>query len=99
MGDVRIDGRKLNEAKVAAQAVEKSINASYQQCEQLLSFVQSAKWSGKSRDSFISYLDIIYQYHNDLKSAVALQKKALNNLDRYVDDFSKDSSVKEVRNL
>ncbi|CDQ40392.1 MULTISPECIES: WXG100 family type VII secretion target [Virgibacillus] len=99
MGDVRVDGNKLNEAKTAAKALEDSINSTYEQCEELLSFAQSAKWSGKSRDSFISYLDIIHQYHHDLKSAVALQTKALNNLEGYMDDFNKDSSVKEVRHL
>lgn len=99
MAGVKIDGDKLNEAKIAAKALEASIESTYEQCDQLLAYVQSAKWKGKARDSFISYIDIIIQYHKDLKAAAKLQTKALNNLDGYIDDFSKDSSVKEVRNL
>ncbi|MFU0791782.1 MAG: WXG100 family type VII secretion target [Virgibacillus proomii] len=99
MGDVKIDVDRLNEARVAARSMENAIRASYDQCEELLSYVQSAKWSGKSRDSFLSYLEIIAQYHKDLKEAAVLQTKALRNLSDYINDFSKDSAVKEVRNL
>lgn len=99
MGDVKIDGGKVNEAKAAAKALEQSINRTYDQCEQLISYVNSAKWSGKSRDAFLTYLEIIQKYHRDMKTAVAKQTKALNNLDGYFDDFLQDSSVREVRNL
>lgn len=99
MGEVKIDGGKVNEAKAAAKALEQSINLTYDQCEQLISYVNSAKWSGKSRDAFLTYLEIIQKYHRDMKSAVAKQTKALNNLDGYFDDFLQDGSVREVRNL
>ena len=99
MGSVRIDGDKVNEAKVAAKALEQSIEQTYESCEQLISYLHSAKWSGKSRDSFLSYLEIIQKYHHDLKSAVAKQTTALNNLDGYFDDFLQDGSVREVKNL
>jgi len=99
MGDVKIDGGKVNEAKAAAKALEQSINRTYDQCEQLISYVNSAKWSGKSRDAFLTYLEIIQKYHRDMKTAVPKQTKALNNLDGYFDDFLQDSSVREVRNL
>lgn len=99
MGSVRIHEDKVNEAKAAAKALEQSIDKTYDQCEQLISYLQSANWSGKSRDTFLSYLEIIQKYHHDMKSAVAKQTKALNNLDGYLDDFLQDSSVKEVRNL
>lgn len=99
MGSVKIYGDRVNEAKVAAKALEQSIDKTYDQCEQLISYVQSASWSGKARDSFLSYVEIIQQYHRDMKTAVAKQTKALNNLDGYYRDFEQDGSVKEVRNL
>jgi hypothetical protein len=99
MGSVRIHEDKVNEAKAAAKALEQSMDKTYDQCEQLISYLQSANWSGKSRDTFLSYIEIIQKYHHDMKSAVAKQTKALNNLDGYLDDFHQDSSVKEVRNL
>jgi len=99
MSEVKIDGGKVNEAKAAAKVLEQSINLTYDQCEQLISYVNSAKWSGKSRDAFLTYLEIIQKYHRDMKTAVAKQTKALNNLDGYFDDFLQDGSVREVRNL
>ncbi|MGE6260577.1 WXG100 family type VII secretion target [Heyndrickxia sporothermodurans] len=99
MGSVKIYGDKVNEAKAAAKALEQSVKTSHEKCEQLISYLHSAKWSGKSRDAFLSYIEIIQKYHKDLSSAVAKQTKALNNLDGYYNDFLQDSSVKEVRNL
>lgn len=99
MGSVKIDGNKVHEAKAAAKALEKSIKNTFNTCEQLTSYLHSAKWNGKSRDAFLSYLEIIQQYHKDLTSAVGKQTKALNNLDGYLDDFLQDSSVREVKNL
>jgi uncharacterized protein YukE len=99
MSEVRINDYRLGEAKSAAQALENSINTTYQQCEELISYTQAATWDGQARDAFLTYLEIIYQYHNDLKEAAALQTKALNNLEGYFNDFQSDSAVREVRNL
>ncbi|MEH7118624.1 WXG100 family type VII secretion target [Neobacillus vireti] len=99
MGNVRIDGDKVNEAKAAAEALEQSIERTYDQCEQLISYLHTAEWSGKSRDAFLTYLEIIQKYHHDMKCAVAKQTKALTNLEDYFGDFLQDSSVREVRNL
>ena len=99
MGSVKIDGNKVNEAKIAAKAIELSVGKTYASCGKLISYVHAAKWSGKSRDNFLTYIEIIQLYHKDLQSAVEKQTKALNNLDQYVGDFNRDSSVKEVRNL
>jgi hypothetical protein len=99
MGKVIIHEDKLNEAKTAAKALEQSIDQTYETCKQLLSYVNKAEWNGKARDSFLTYLEIIEKYHQEMKGAVKKQTKALNNLDGYLDDFLKDSSVKEVKNL
>lgn|SRR5690554_769398 len=99
MGEVRINYYRLGQAQEAARALERSINLTHRKCEELISYTQSASWSGKSRDAFLTYLEIIYQYHNELKEAAALQTKALNNLEGYFKDFNNDGAVKEVRNL
>lgn len=99
MGKVKIDIEKAHEAKAAAKALEESIDTTYDTCEKLISYIHSAKWSGKSRDTFLTYLEIIQKYHGDLKTAVAKQTTALNHLDGYIDDFLQDGAVKEVKNL
>ena len=99
MGKVRIYEERVNEAKAAAKNLEQSIKTSHDTCEQLISYVSAAEWSGKARDSFLSYLEIIQKYHKDIELAVELQTKALNNIEGHKNDFLQDSSVKEVRNL
>lgn len=99
MSEVKINNYRLGEAKAAAKSLESSIKNSYKQCEELISYTHSATWSGKARDSFLTYLEIIYQYHKDLKEAASLQTKALNNLEGYFNDFNNDGSVRKVRNL
>lgn len=99
MGNVKIDGEKVNEALIAAKSIEESVKNTAKSCEKLISYVHSAKWSGNSRNSFLSYLEIIQAYHKDIATAVTKQTKALNNLEGYINDFQRDSSVKEVRSL
>ncbi|MFB6468429.1 WXG100 family type VII secretion target [Cytobacillus sp. Hz8] len=99
MGKVRIHDDKVKEAQVAAKALEQSIQTSLTSCNELVSYISGAKWSGRARDAFLSYLEIIQQYHTDMLDAAKKQTKALNNLDGYYQDFLQDCSVKEVRNL
>lgn len=99
MANVKINDAQLKIAKNAANQIERSIRSTYHECETLISFVQSAKWKGQSRDTFLTYLEIIQQYHHDLHEAVKLQTKALNNIEGYKQDFKNDPTVKEVRRL
>lgn len=99
MGNVRIYRDKVNEAKAAAKELEQSIKKTYHTCDQMIAYIHSADWSGKARDAFLSYIEIIKKYHKDMINAVEKQTKALNNLEGYMDDFLQDSLVKEVRSL
>jgi uncharacterized protein YukE len=97
--DVVIDQEELNSAKEAAAKLKESLNNTYTQSESLLAQVQGSNWKGKSRDSFLAYLELLIQYHGDLKDAANLQKTALDNLEDYKADFSSHSTVREVKNL
>lgn len=99
MGSVKIHKSNVAEAKKAAQALERSIDTTYNTCETLTSYVLSASWEGKTRDSFITYLEILKQYHQEMLTTVKKQTKALNNLEGYTNDFKQDNSVRAVRNL
>lgn len=97
--DVIIDSKKLAEAKQIASNIETSIKRTEMYCGTLVSTVASSSWKGKSREAFLSYIEIIEGYHKDLTSAVQLQTKALNNLERYINEFSKDNRVSRIRDL
>lgn len=99
MGNVIIHKNNVAEAKKAAKALETSIDTTYNTCETLTSYVLSASWEGKTRDSFITYMEILKQYHQEMLATVKEQTTALNNLEGYTNDFRQDSNVKAVRNL
>lgn len=99
MGNVRIHKNDVAEARKAAKALESSLDTTYDTCETLTSYVQSANWEGKTRNAFITYLEILKQYHQEMLTTVKKQTKALNNLEGYTNDFRQDSHVKSLRNL
>lgn len=99
MGNVKIEMDKASDAREAAARLHKVITETHTSCTKLLSYIEGAKWSGKTRDSFISYLEIIEKYHKDLDKALSKQVKALENLEGYISDYQNDGKVREVRNL
>lgn len=100
MSEVKINkDYRWYEARNAAQSLEMSIKTTGTKCEELISYVQITSWNGRARDAFLSYLEIISQYNNELKEAAALQTQAILNLEGYFNDFESDSEVQKVRNI
>ncbi|MBF2476206.1 WXG100 family type VII secretion target [Listeria seeligeri] len=99
MGDLKIDADKVAEAKASAKIVEKSLETTHEKCKAVISYVEGASWSGKSRDAFLTFMELIEQYHADVKKNYKKQKKALNALDDYVKDFEETSYAKDVKKL
>ncbi|MFP7493407.1 WXG100 family type VII secretion target [Terribacillus saccharophilus] len=97
--NVQIDGTELDRAQKAARKLRDSIEKAYGQCEALQQSATVDGWEGKTNASFITYLELIKQYHADLKDAADLQCQALENLTGYRYDFMNDALVKEVRHL
>ncbi|MFP7493396.1 hypothetical protein SFC66_06360 [Terribacillus saccharophilus] len=97
--DVVINQDELDIAIESANTLKDTVDNTYEQGQDLLSLVQGSQWKGKSRDSFLAYLELLLQYHAELKDAAQLQKKALENIQGYQNDFSNDSLVREVKSL
>lgn len=62
-------------------------------------YVESGKWSGKTRDAFLSYLELIIELNADMKDALKDHTSALDALEKHIEDFSKLSEVQEIKNL
>ncbi|MBC1742040.1 WXG100 family type VII secretion target [Listeria welshimeri] len=99
MGNLKIDAEKVAEAKKSAAIVEESLKTTYDKCKSVISYVEGASWSGKSRDAFLTFMELIEQYHADVKKNYKKQKKALKALEEYVEEFENTSYSKDVRNL
>ncbi|MEC3606120.1 WXG100 family type VII secretion target [Bacillus glycinifermentans] len=92
----------LNETSKAlshAKAIEKHVSDSLSQAKELKAFIESGKWSGKTRDAFLSYLELIIDLNADMKDALKENTSALDALEKSISDFSKLSEVKEIQNL
>lgn len=64
--DVVIDQEGWSSAKDAAAKLKESLDNTYAKSEELLALVQGSNWKGKSRDSFLAYLELLI----DRKSVV-----------------------------
>lgn len=53
----------------------------------------------KTRDAFLSYLELIIELNADMKDALKDHTAALDALQMHIDDFSKLSEVQEIKNL
>ncbi|EUJ32218.1 WXG100 family type VII secretion target [Listeria cornellensis] len=96
---VTIYGDKVGEAKALANQIDTSLSTTYTQAKNLKSYVNGVSWKGKSKKAFVAYLDIIVQYHKDVKEAMEKQTKALENLEKYITAFDSEAKVREVKNL
>jgi hypothetical protein len=99
MGKVEIIDSDLQQAISYSKAIQEALNTSYEKSNDLKSFVKSAKWSGSTRGAFEAYLDLITQYHRDMKHIMEKHTKALENLNTYVRNFEDTADVRKVRNL
>ncbi|MBC1458186.1 WXG100 family type VII secretion target [Listeria newyorkensis] len=96
---VTIHGDNVGEAKKIANDIDKALKTSYDEATKLKEYVNGVSWKGKSKKVFVAYLDIIVQYHKDVKSAMKEQTKALENLEKYIEAYDSESKVREVKNL
>jgi len=96
---VEIEESALDEVISAAEDIKHCLSVTYAHSQVLQNFVASAEWSGKHRDAFYSYLEILCKYHGKLYSISKKQVEALTNLKQYFNDFHAHTNVKQVRNL
>ncbi|PEA53787.1 hypothetical protein CON64_16260 [Bacillus pseudomycoides] len=99
MGKVEIIDSDLQQAIQYSKAIQDALRTSYDKSNDLKSYVKSAKWSGSTRGSFEAYLDLITQYHKDMNNIMEKHTKALENLNKYMQNFEETADVRKVRSL
>ncbi|EIT87213.1 hypothetical protein A374_01409 [Fictibacillus macauensis ZFHKF-1] len=99
MQSTTIDGEKLSSAIKHADKVEASIKESLKTCKDLIAYAKQAQWRGDTRDAFLTYVEILYQYHADFAEASEKQTKALKQLKDNIGKFPENPYVKEVNSI
>ncbi|QHZ45834.1 MULTISPECIES: WXG100 family type VII secretion target [Bacillus] len=96
---VEISHNGAAEALAHAKAIEKHVSDSLNKANELKSYVESGRWSGKTRDAFLSYLELIIDLNADMKKALKDHTSSLKHLEKHIGDFSKLSEVKDIQSL
>lgn len=99
MGNVDINNNQWIRVKSAAGLMNKSVERAHGYCLTLKDTTESVSWKGATRDQFITYIEIIEQYHTKLNEILQLQTEALDNLADYCEDFRNEGIVKAVNRL
>lgn len=90
---------KLATLKEAATTVKTTLSTTLDSCRELISYVESSTWKGKSRDEFLTYIEIIYEHHKSFHEAAEMQVKALNDLQSNIDGFDNLSEAKGLKDV
>ena len=99
MAELKINYSDLETAIHLSKDISDEINESYQTVSELKSFLETARWSGQTKLSFQAYLDLIHQYHNDLKGIMKDHQTAVQDLKTSIDEYNNSSEVASIKEL
>lgn len=99
MSDLKIHYSELGNAIQLSKDINKELEQSLKSSNELKNYLASAKWNGKTKDTFEAYLSLIRQYHDDLIDIMKDHEKALNNLKKKVDEYNSSSEVSSIKGL
>ncbi|NPC93927.1 WXG100 family type VII secretion target [Bacillus sp. WMMC1349] len=90
---------KLSDAIRFAKILEKGVTDSLKQAKDLKTKIDGGKWSGKTRDAFLCYLELILQLHEDVEQAMKDHTSALNHLHQSMIDILSNSEITALNRL
>lgn len=97
--NVEITGSSLNKAIEQAKIINRSLLDAHASAEGFKSTLSSSQWSGKAKDEFQAFLDILIQYHFDLCDAADKNLNALEKLKKHMDQLMNEDIVNEVEGI
>ncbi|MEI4803441.1 WXG100 family type VII secretion target [Bacillus sp. FJAT-51639] len=97
--DVEIHGSEISSAISYAEQIEKGVKDSLEQAKALQSYVTGTRWSGKTNDAFLCYLDVLIQYNAKVATVLEGQTKALKELDESIQSFANRIEVEKIKRL
>lgn len=78
--------------------VKTHLENSYKASESLHAYIKGSNWGGESKLAFLTYLEIVKQYHRDLSMAFEHQTSAMDNVGTNYEEYY-SNSVRVVRDL
>ncbi|PEM57210.1 WXG100 family type VII secretion target [Bacillus pseudomycoides] len=97
--EIEIHGSEVLSAISYAEQIEKGVKDSLEQVKALQSYVTGTRWSGKTRDAFLCYLELLIQYNSEVADTLEGQTKALKELDKNIHSFTNRAEVENIKRL
>lgn len=99
MADLKVSYADLESAIQLSQEINNELASSYQTVGDLKAYLESAKWSGQTRNAFLTYLNLISSYHADLMAIMQSHEAAVKSLKASVDAYNGSAEVGTIRGL
>lgn len=97
MAELKVTYSELETALQLSKDINKELASSYQTVGELRSYLEGVMWSGQTKNAFMTYLNLIYQYHNDLIGIMTEHETAVTSLKQSIDDYNSSSEVASIR--
>ncbi|PEI72630.1 WXG100 family type VII secretion target [Bacillus wiedmannii] len=97
--EIEIHGNEISTAISYAEQIEKGVKDSLEQAKALQAQVTCSRWSGKTRDAFVCYLELLIQYNAQIADTLEIQTRALKELDKSIHSFTNRDEVVKMKIL
>ena len=89
----------IHECIIKLEQVESALRDTYTLAINLEKRVQGMKWSGEHRDHFLTLLNMVVQYHGDVKGSASEVCTVMKGLQADFDGFETMSSVIKLKGI
>ena len=99
MADLEINKNKLGKAIKLSGNIKNDLSDAYEEAQALGVFLKNAKWKGRTKDAFQTYIEIIIKYHGDLNDIMVEHEKVIEGLWQKIEDYRNSEFVNRIKGL
>ncbi|MDY6062621.1 MAG: WXG100 family type VII secretion target [Erysipelotrichaceae bacterium] len=99
MAELIIKKNELEKAIDLSDKIYNHLSDALTEANEMKAFLEQAKWSGKTRDAFYTYLSLIVQYHEELNGIMDEHAKVLKRLKESIEQYQSSDMVNNIRGL
>lgn len=99
MAELIIKQAELEKAINLSDQIHNTLTEALTEANEMKAFLEQARWSGKTRDAFYTYLSLIVQYHEELNGIMKEHTDVLKRLKESIETYQASDMVNKVRGL
>lgn len=86
-------GNDLSSACEVLNTVYSLMEDSYEEMQKLRAYLEDERWMGQSKEAFLVLLELISEFHSQLKEAIKENNVAMDWLNDNIDEYLRTSSI------